>query len=223
MTKVFLILLAAAGAALLVVLLKFGTIDPCGILRAELRQEAARAGGFGVVASALFDGVINGMIAAQYGPLSPGRCIALAFLGAPPPQAPAAPPVEPRASAPVAPVQPQANQQGGLTAPQSAAEALKRAGSQAEAAIIECRIKRLSGELKTYATSAECSSPRIIAAYQKAGYRYMDLISLMQAKRRELAERIDKGNLTEAQGELEFAQFMTGIKDKERQRDREQR
>jgi hypothetical protein len=89
--------------------------------------------------------------------------------------------------------------------------------------IHSCTTRRLSGELKTYMASAECSNLRIIEAYQKAGYRYMDLIFLIQAKRRELSEKIDKGNLTEAQAQLEFAQFMTGINDKERQRDREQR
>lgn len=99
----------------------------------------------------------------------------------------------------------------------------KQAGVRANAAIMECKNKRLSGELKTYEASAECSNPRIIEAYQEAGYRYMDLVSLMTAKRLELAEEIDQGKITEAQAQLEFAQFMTGIADEERQRDSGQR
>lgn len=84
MKNLFIVLLAGAGAGLLFILLKFGTIDPCGIVRAEVRQAAERAGGFGgVVAAALPDSVIDSIIAAQYGPLSPGRCISLAFEGAP--------------------------------------------------------------------------------------------------------------------------------------------
>lgn len=86
MTKLF---LTTLGAAIVVALLKFGTIDPCGIVRAEVRQEAEREGGFGgAVAAALPDGVIDSIIAAQYGPLSPGRCIVLA-LRRTPSQAPA--------------------------------------------------------------------------------------------------------------------------------------
>lgn len=212
MSNAFLVVLATVGTALLIVLLKFGTIDPCGIVRAEVRQEAAREGGFGVVASALPDGVIDSIIAAQYGALSPGRCIALAFTGAPP-SAPTAPPVQPRASAPA---NPPANQP-------SAAAALQQAAAQANTAINECKSKRLAGELKTYMASAECSNPRIIDSYQKANYRYMDLIFQMTAKRLEMAEEIDQGKLTEAQSQLEFTQFMTGIIDKERQRDKGQR
>jgi hypothetical protein len=218
MTKPFLILLAAAGAALLVVLLKFGTIDPCGILRAQIRQDAAREGGFGVVASALPDSVIDGIMAVQYGPLSPGRCIALAFAGAPA-QTPTAPSRVPSRGSP--PAQPQAGQQGGFP-PQNVAAALKQAGEEAKTAMMECKNKRLSGELKTHMASAECSNPQIVAAFQRAGYRYMDLIHLFTAKRRAVAEQVDKGTLTEAQAELEAAQFMVRIDDEERQRDRGQ-
>jgi hypothetical protein len=86
MTKIFLVLVVVAGAALLlmIVWLNFGTIDPCGVLRARLRQEAEREGGFGAVVAALPDGVVDSIIVAQYGPLSPGRCIALAFAPATP-------------------------------------------------------------------------------------------------------------------------------------------
>jgi hypothetical protein len=135
MKSTVLVLLASVGAGLLIVALKFGTIDPCGIVRAQVRQEAARQGGLGVVASSLPDGVIDSIIVAQSGPLSPGRCIALAFAGAPI-QTPAAPPVQSQASAPV---RPQTNQQGGFTAPQSAVKALKKAGEEAKAAMMQCK------------------------------------------------------------------------------------
>jgi hypothetical protein len=62
-----------------------------------------------------------------------------------------------------------------------------------------------------------------VAAYKAAGYRYMDLIYLITAKRRALAEKIDNGLLVEAQADLQFTQFMVRIDDEARQRDRGQR
>jgi hypothetical protein len=51
----------------------------------------------------------------------------------------------------------------------------------------------------------------------------MDLIYSFTAKRRALAEQEDKGSLTEAQADLEAAQFMVLLADEERQRDSGQR
>jgi hypothetical protein len=42
MKSTFLVLLAGLGAGMLIVVLKFGTLDPCGIVRAQIRQQAAR-------------------------------------------------------------------------------------------------------------------------------------------------------------------------------------
>ena len=47
-----------------------------------------------------------------------------------------------------------------------------------------------------------------MTAYQKAGYRIMDLIYLITTKRRELAGQIDlRATLTEAQEEAELTQI----------------
>lgn len=212
MRKILPLLLAGIGMALLIVFVKFGTIDPCGILRAQIRQEAAREGRFGgFLGAAMPDVVLDGIIAGQYGALSPGRCITLAFAGAPrlaPPR-----PVP----APASTLTVQQDQ------PLNAATALKQAGAEAKAAMVECKNKRLSGELLTYEASAECSNSQIIAAFQRARYRYMDLIYLLTTERRALAEQVDNGTLTEAQAELEAAQLMVRINDEERQRDRGQR
>lgn len=75
------------GAVLLILFLDFGTVSPCGILRAKIRQEAAREGGMGLVAAALPDSIIDGLVSVQVGSLSPGRCIALDLSG-PPAQSP---------------------------------------------------------------------------------------------------------------------------------------
>jgi hypothetical protein len=163
MPRLALVLLGVVGLAAGIVFLKFGTLDPCGIVRAEIRQQAVREGQFAqVLAAVVPDSVIDAMVAAQYGNLTPGRCIALAFSGAPPPAATTAP-IPPQ---PSTPARPQQGPQSGAT-PQNMTAALKQAGDEAAIAIRECRSKRLSGELNTYSASAECSNPRIVAAYQK--------------------------------------------------------
>jgi hypothetical protein len=53
---------------------KFGTIEPCGILRAAVREHTAQDG-----AANLSDDAIDAMIEPQFGPLSRQRCISLAL------------------------------------------------------------------------------------------------------------------------------------------------
>jgi len=118
------------------------------------------------------------------------------------------------------PPQVPAHQQGRFTAQDDPAAALNQAGEEAKTAVIECRNMRLSGELQTYMASARCSNSQIIAAFQRASYRYMDLIFLMTAKRLELAEKVDSRQLTDAQMQLEYSKFMVRIDDEERQRDK---
>lgn len=76
---------AAVLAAVVVgiVLLKYGTLQPCGIVREAARQEAIREGGAAAaIASLLPDGAIDAIVAAKYGRLTPGRCISM-LLGQP--------------------------------------------------------------------------------------------------------------------------------------------
>ena len=70
----------AIGAG--VVLLRYGTVAPCGILRQTMREDAARSGGDlgGFLSTITPDSVLNGIIAAQYGAASEGRCLG-ALLG----------------------------------------------------------------------------------------------------------------------------------------------
>jgi hypothetical protein len=206
------ILLIVAGVAIGELLLLYGTISPCGIVRAQVRQEAEREGGFGVIATALPDGVIDSFIASRYGTLSPASCLAIALTGSPLRSTPA----RRQTSASAAP----RSNQGKATGAMPDAVVMKQAALQTKAAIMDCRKRRLSGELKTYAASAGCSNPKIMDAYQQANYPYLDLISLITSKRLELAEQIDGGKLTEAEAGLNFAQFMVGVVDEERQREK---
>lgn len=213
--KVF---LGIVAAILLVLALRFGSVTPCGILRSQVREAAARAGGMGALVGALPDSMIDGLIATQYGPLTPGRCIAL--LLQPPPVK--APPQNPR-PVPIAPPTQSNMTRFRPSVSADAQAAARQAGVESREAEKECRDKRLSGELPSYTASAACSNPKILEAYRKANYRYMDLIFQMTSKRAELAEQVDQSRITETQSKLELSQFMTGLIDEERARDRGQR
>jgi hypothetical protein len=93
------------------------------------------------------------------------------------------------------------------------------AGNQAVTAISECRAKRLSGELKSFTASAQCSGPRIIEAFSKANYRYMDLVTLMVAKRAQISERLDRNEMSETDANVAFQQAFTDVVTVEEKRD----
>jgi hypothetical protein len=69
--KTFLALVALIG---LVVYLSFGTLSPCGMLRENVRKHDS-------MAAVLPDGLVDAALAAQYGTLSPGRCISILLNG----------------------------------------------------------------------------------------------------------------------------------------------
>lgn len=77
--------LGILGIVAVILYLDYGTVVPCGILRERFRQQAVRdGGGFGgFVATALPDNVLDGMIAAEYGALTPRHCINLLVHGMP--------------------------------------------------------------------------------------------------------------------------------------------
>ena len=81
----------------------------------------------------------------------------------------------------------------------------------------ECKIKPLGGELKTYVQSAVCSNPSIVQAFSVVNYKRMDLIQGFAAKRLELAEKLDRGQITEAQSEHELSDFSNRIRNEETQ------
>jgi hypothetical protein len=60
--------------------MNYGTVEPCGILRERIRQQAtSQSNSFGgFLASVLPDSVINGVIEAKYNrPVTPWLCINL--------------------------------------------------------------------------------------------------------------------------------------------------
>jgi hypothetical protein len=73
---IVLALIVGAGA----VLFRYGTITPCGILRVQVREQAARSGGAqGFITGAISDNLLDTLLASRYGPLTPGRCLSLVF------------------------------------------------------------------------------------------------------------------------------------------------
>lgn len=63
-----------------VVLFRYGTISPCGVVRVQVREQAARSGGAqGFITGAISDNLLDTLLASRYGPLTPGRCLSLAL------------------------------------------------------------------------------------------------------------------------------------------------
>jgi hypothetical protein len=96
---------------------------------------------------------------------------------------------------------------------------IKTALKQADQAANECRDKRLRGELPSHVASTDCSNPRIVEAFNNAHYRYMDLIFVYVARRREVGGRIDRKELTDDQGNVEIARAFSELVEAERRRD----
>ena len=191
---------------------EYGTISPCGVLRETVRQRDG-------LAAVLPDSIVDLALAGQYGELSPGRCLAiLTNLSTTVPNGAQASRPQSQVSQPSSQTQvtPRPNTQ---TAPVTAQDSLQWAAQVSVQATNECRVKRLSGELPTHVASAQCSNPTMVAAFKEAHYRYMDLIQLFAAKRLELATKIDRGELTEQQAQLESNKVYAGIQATERQRD----
>ncbi len=139
-----------AGTAVLVAALiywDFGTLSPCGVLRESARHRDA-------LATVLPDSVVDLAIAGQYGPLSPGRCLAIML------EQSTMPDWDTAARQPMPQPAP-----GAGAAPAPAPAALLQAAAQLTTrTAYECRAKRLAGELKTYVASARCSNAAMIVA-----------------------------------------------------------
>jgi hypothetical protein len=81
------------------------------------------------------------------------------------------------------------------------------AGAEMQNVIARCRNKRLNGELKSFAESANCSNSMIVLAYGWLNYPYMDLVQALAASRLAVSERVDAGRLTEAEAQTQMAEL----------------
>ncbi len=98
-------------------------------------------------------------------------------------------------------------------------EVLAKALQEGEVAAHECRARRLSGEISTFLQSAQCSNGRIVQAFRAVNYRYMDLITRYAAGRLQIAQKIDRGLITEAEAKSETTTLINAINEVARQRD----
>jgi hypothetical protein len=190
---IFAVLVAGA------IYVNYGTLSPCDALRETVRRQDGRA-------RILPDALITAAIEANAGPLTPMKCVGLLL------SKPNTPVATAPAPAPVAPP-PQAS----VSQPQQ--DLMVTAQNEMVAAITECRNKRIDGTLKTFVASAQCANPRIVQAYSKANYRYMDLIAAFNAKRLQMSERVDRNQLTEADAQVENQNLFASIVEAEKQRD----
>ncbi len=106
-----------------------------------------------------------------------------------------------------------------LPTPLTEEEVLVRAFREGEVAAQECRARRLSGEISTFLQSAQCSNGRIIQAFRAVNYRYMDLITKYAEGRLQIAQKIGRGLITEAQAKSETMTLINDINEAARQRD----
>jgi hypothetical protein len=95
---------------------------------------------------------------------------------------------------------------------------MPKAGEESQVAAAQCRDKRVNGELKTHADSAQCSNPRITAAFAQIGYPYMDLVKELTDKRLAEAEKLDKSLLGGTEDQTEFAKMAFDLTEQERKR-----
>ncbi len=200
------VLIVAAWAG--IVYFAFGSITPCGVLRETTRRADP-------MVALLPDSLIDFGLTAQYGALSPSRCIdVLLTMMSSQPQ-----PVQPSVRKTPTPPQPRTATPPAAPSAMAPHEALKAAFREMEVAANECRAKRLRGELPSYAASANCSNPRIVQAFARAHYRYMDLIDVYTAKRFEVATRQDRKEMTEDQANAEIMKAYAKMIEDERRRD----
>ena len=85
-------------------------------------------------------------------------------------------------------------------------------------AIEECRGRRLRGELSSYRELAECSSPKIFAAWREAGYTHMDLITAWVNAREVASSQVDQKVITAAEFERQMGELTIRLTSEENRR-----
>ncbi|MGA8614336.1 MAG: hypothetical protein WB760_22200 [Xanthobacteraceae bacterium] len=85
-------------------------------------------------------------------------------------------------------------------------------------AIIECREKRLRGEISTYAESARCSNPQIFEAWKAANYPHMDLITEWLNAREAASDKVDQRIITPEEFERQMDELTVRLTAEEQRR-----
>lgn len=85
----------------------------------------------------------------------------------------------------------------------------------------QCRQKHVLGELKTYAERARCGEDRIRRLYAENNFPHMDWLNLMHAYEVALSERVDKGELSLAEANVQMAELGIRFVNEAKRRDEE--
>ena len=85
-------------------------------------------------------------------------------------------------------------------------------------AIIECREKRLRGEISTYAELARCSNPQIFEAWKAANYPHMDLITEWLNAREAASDKVDQRIITPEEFERQMDELTVRLTAEEQRR-----
>ena len=91
-------------------------------------------------------------------------------------------------------------------------------GAKARAAVEGCEAKRKEGELTSEAAVVECANPQLLAAYIDARVLYLDLTKLWLAAKLDAAKKLDKGDITRAQYDLDLSEWRLKIASEEERR-----
>jgi len=110
---------------------------------------------------------------------------------------------------------------GGCAPGPSNTPATEAAGEEMRHIRAECEDLRKKGEIKTLESTESCANPRIVAAYQQAGYPYMDLIRFAAAARLAGAEKVDNGEISEAEYDRQRLVLRDRVADEIRHRNAE--
>jgi len=100
---------------------------------------------------------------------------------------------------------------------------MQRAAKEAGASASRCKGERSRGVIKTHVQFANCVNQGISIAYERAGYLYPDLTASLNAKRLDIAQRVDQKQITETQGKAEFKEYSMQISQEEITRNRERK
>jgi hypothetical protein len=91
-------------------------------------------------------------------------------------------------------------------------------GTGADAAVLECGERHKRGELKSFKAEVECSNPKVYSAWKAAGDPNLDLLNVLLAAKLVGAEKVDKGQVTLAEYQLQLAELNTRITEERRRR-----
>jgi hypothetical protein len=91
-------------------------------------------------------------------------------------------------------------------------------GERSRAVIDSCEAKRKEGELKTEAAVVECANPDVLALYIDARVLYLDLMKVWLAAKLAVAKKLDKGEITRGQHDIELADWRLKISAEEDRR-----